>query len=175
MNDYDDEQPEPQAPENAMTITGTTLQWDARAMFDSIAQRAAASIVENVNRELVSEVKVQVSKQIAEQVGAKVSEVLDTSIQPTNEWGEPKGKPTTLRDLVGAAAREYLGTKVDKDGRPNSYNADSTRIDYIVKKAVEKEFDYRMQTEVKQAVEQAKNLAVAKVGAVVGDLILKLK
>lgn len=173
---YDDDYEEaaPMAGPGDMTISETAIKWDAQRMFDSIARMAAGRIVENCQRDLIAATSSSVKDQIDAQVGAKVAEVLDASIQPTNEYGEVKGKPTSLREMVGQAARDYLGTKVDKEGRASSYNAENTRLEYIVKKVVEKEIDYRLQTEIKKAVELARAQAVAKVSTVVGDLIVKL-
>lgn len=172
--DYDERQ-EPRASEDAITVSETTLKWSAREMFDAIVRAAAESIVEGTSRDLRAAVTKSVQQQIDAQVGAVVSGVLEGTIQPTNEWGEAKGEAMSLRELVGKTAREYLGTKVNKDGVPGSYHADTPRLNYLVQQVVAKEFDYRMQTEVKKAVELARAEAVAKVGAVVGDLILKLK
>lgn len=173
---YDDDYQEeaPMAGPSDMTVSETTIKWDAQRMFDSIARTAAASIVKSCESDLVKVVARAVESQITAQVGAKVSEVLETNIQPVNEWGEAKGKNLTLREMVGNAAKEYLGVKVDKEGRANTYNTNSTRLEYIVSQVVAKEFDYRMQTEVKKAVELARNEAVARVSSVVGDLIVKL-
>lgn len=174
--DYDsDERPEPRASENALTVSETTLKWSAREMFDAIVRAASEDIVLECSRDLRSAIAKSVQEQVEAQVGAVVSGVLDGSIQPTNEWGEAKGAPMSLREMVGKVARDYLGTKVNKEGKPDTYHADTPRITYIVQQVVAKEFDYRMQTEVKKAVEIARAEAVAKVGAVVGDLILKLK
>lgn len=167
-------EPAPQAEPGWLQINETRLKYDAQRMFDSIAQHAASNIVENIARDLKAEVTRSVKQQIDAQVGAIVSAALDTNIQPTNEWGEPKGKPLSLREMVGNSARNYLGVKVNKDGAESTYNADTTRLEFIVKKVVASEFDYRMQTEVKKAVEMARNEAVAKVSTVVGDLIVKL-
>lgn len=174
MDDYD-EMPEPSAPAEAITVSETTLKWSAREMFDAIVRAASERIVEGTQRDLRAAVAKSAQEQIDAQVGAVVSGVLDGMIQPTNEWGEAKGAPMSLREMVGKTARDYLGTKVNKEGVASSYDANTTRLNYLVSQVVAKEFDYRMQSEVKKAVELARAEAVAKVGAVVGDLILKLK
>lgn len=172
---YEDDYEEPLSSPDSMTVSETTIKWKAQEMFDAIARDAAGRIVKSCETDLVSEVRTLVKEQINAQVGAKVSEVLDTNIRPTNEWGEAKGEPMSLREMVGKAARDYLAIKVDKEGRPNSYNADQTRLEHIVKQVVAKTFDYTMQTEVKKAVEMARAEAVGKVAQVVGDMIIKLK
>jgi hypothetical protein len=175
MSYEDDYEEAPLSGPDSMTVSETTIKWKASDMFDAIAREAASRIVKSCERDLVSAVGAAVKDQISAQVGAKVSEVLDTNIQPTNEWGESKGEPVSLREMVGKAARDYLGVKVDKEGRQNNYNADQTRLEFIVKQVVAKTFDYQMQTEVKKAVELARAEAVGKVASVVGDMIIKLK
>lgn len=172
---YEDDYEEPLSSPDSLAVSETTIKWKAQEMFDAIARDAAGRIVKSCERDLVSAVGTAVKEQISAQVGAKVSEVLDTNIRPTNEWGEAKGEPISLREMVGRAARDYLGVKVDKEGRSTTYNADQTRLEYIVKQVVATTFNYQMQTEVKKAVELARAEAVGKVASVVGDMIIKLK
>ena len=169
--DYDDA---PQAGPDSVTISETAIRWNAQQMFDSIVRTAAASIVKGIEADLKVAVAASVKSQIDEQVGAKVAAILDTNIQPTNEWGEAKGEALSLREMVGRTARDYLGVKVNKEGVASTYHADRTRLEHIVSKQVAETFNYTMQAEVKKAVEQARTEAVARVGAVVGDMIVKL-
>jgi predicted Holliday junction resolvase-like endonuclease len=175
MHDEPEHDPAPECSREAVTVSETTLKWDGQKMFDSIVRTAAASLLENIERDVRAEVVRSVKEQITAKVGELVEGTLNTEFQPVNEWGEPKGKPQSLREMVGNTARTYLGAKVDKEGRENSYNGNTDRLSFLVSKVVASEFDYRMQTEIKKAVEMARTEAVAKVGAVVGDLILKLK
>lgn len=170
--EYDDT---PDCSPEAVTVSATTLQWNGQQMFDSIVRTAAASLVEAIQRDARAEILASVKTQINAKVGELVDATLNNEFQPVNEWGEPKGKPLSLREMVGQVARTYLGAKVDKEGREGTYQADKDRLTFLVSKVVASEFDYRMQSEVKKAVEMARTEAVAKVGAVVGDLILKLK
>lgn len=168
------EEAAPSAGPGDMTVSATSIKWDAQKMFDSIARIAAASIVESVEHDLKAAVISSVKEHVSAQVGAKVAEVLDTNIQPTTEWGEAKGPATSLREIVARSAREYMAIRVNKEGSESSYHADRSRLEYLVQKEVEKTFNYQMQSEVKKAVEMARAEAVAKVGAVVGDMIVKL-
>lgn len=175
MYDEHEHDPTPDCSPEAVTVSATTLQWDGQKMFDSIVRTAAASLLEAIQRDARAEILASVKTQINAKVGELVDATLNNEFQPVNEWGEPKGKPQSLREMVGQIARTYLNAKVDKEGREGTYQADKDRLTYLVSKVVASEFDYRMQSEVKKAVEMARNEAVAKVGAVVGDLILKLK
>lgn len=175
MYEEPDHDPMPESSPDAVTISETTLKWDGQKMFDSIVRTAAGSLFEAIQRDARAEILASVKAQINEKVGELVEATLNNEFQPVNEWGEPKGKPQSLREMVGATARNYLGAKVDKEGREGSYQANTDRLSFLVSKVVASEFDYRMQSEIKKAVEMARTEAVAKVGAVVGDLILKLK
>ena len=176
MNYHEDDmlEREPNAQPGEVTVSATTLQYDARAMFDAIARTAAHSLVEQIKRDLTETVAREVRSQINAQVGAVVQSVLDGNVQPTNEWGEPKGAPVALRDMIAKTGREYLGVKVNNEGVATSYNANETRLEHIVGKQVADVFSYQMQTEIKKAVELARAQAVAKVWAVIGDMVIKL-
>ena len=175
MEDFDDAPTGPDLTESGkLTISPVTLEYPARSLFDAIVRQSSHDIVERLHQSLDREVRLAVHHAIEQQVGTIVSTALDGQLQPTNEWGEPKGAPVTLRDMIVGKAANYLGAKVDKEGRESTYNADRTRVEFVVAKQVEAVFTYQMQKEVKTAAEQAVAQAKARVGQVVGDLLVKL-
>ena len=45
-----------------------------------------------------------------------VVETLDGQFRETNQYGEPRGEPRTLRELVAERARQYMTEQVDANG-----------------------------------------------------------
>ena len=171
---YDDEDevesiPAPEA-KGAVTINSSLIQYDAEKMFDSIARIAAHQIVEQSRGDIRQAVQDEVRLTIQSSVGAIIEKAVNEPIQQHNSYGEKVGEPTTLKALIGKAAEGYLGAKVNERGE-TGYSANQTRLDYIVKKNVEATIDYKMQKEIKQAVEAAVAAAQLKVAEAVAKLI----
>ena len=159
----------PQA-KGAVTINANLIQYDAEKMFDSIARIAAHQIVEQSRGDIRKAVQDEVRATIQSSVGAIIEKAVNEPIQQHNSYGEKVGEPTTLKALIGKAAEGYLGAKVDARGE-SGYNANQSRLDFIVKKNVEATIDYTMQKEIKAAVEAAVAAAQLKVAEAVAKLI----
>ena len=168
--DYEDPAPSPQSG-GAVKINASVIEYDGQKMFDSIARIAAHQIVEQSRADIRKAVQDEVRLTIQSSVGAIIEKVVNEPIQQHNGYGEKIGEPTTLKALIGKAAEGYLGAKVNERGEAGGYQANQSRLDYIVKKNVEATIDYTMQKEIKQAVEAAVAAAQLKVAEAVAKLI----
>ena len=167
--EYEEQDSSPQA-KGAVTINATLIQYDAERMYDSIARIAAHQIVEQSRGDIRKAVQDEVQATIRASVGEIIEKAVNEPIQQHNHYGEKVGEPTTLKALIGKAAESYLGTKVNERGE-TGYQANQSRLDFIVKKNVEATIDYTMQKEIKQAVEAAVAAAQLKVAEAVAKLI----
>ena len=168
-DDIDELQPSPQA-KGSVKVNASLIEYDAERMFDAIVRIAAHQIVEQSRGDIRKAVQDEVRATIQSSVGAIIDRVVNEPIQQHNTYGERVGEPTTLKALIGKAAEGYLGAKVDARGE-TGYNANQSRLDFIVKKNVEATIDYTMQKEIKQAVEAAVAAAQLKVAEAVAKLI----
>lgn len=118
------------------------------------------------------EVQERVNKQIDDLVKKVAPEIVDAALNaeftPTNEWGEARGKPTTMRALIATYAKSWLETKVDDNGR-EGYDARRVRLQWIVAKEVEQQFATKLRAEAEKAAEMVKTGLVAKAGELVKD------
>ena len=162
-------QPSPQA-KGSVKVNASLIEYDAERMFDAIVRAAVHQIVEQSRGDIREAVQDEVRATIQSSVGAIIDRVVNEPIQQHNTYGERVGEPTTLKALIGKAAEGYLGAKVDARGE-TGYNANQSRLDFIVKKNVEATIDYTMQKEIKQAVEAAVAAAQLKVAEAVAKLI----
>lgn len=169
--DYDDEQPASQESNGALKISSTTIEYDAQRMFDAIASKSVAVIVKACSDDIRKAVGDSVKRQIDEKVGSVIDQALEAGIQKYDNWGSPVGGTTTLKALIGEAGEKYLGQRVNERGEVSAYGDKSTRLEFIVKKNVESVIDYKMQGEIKKAVELAVNQAQSKVAEAVAKLI----
>ena len=169
--DYEmDSSPAPEA-KGAVTINPNVIQYDAEKMFDAIVRAAAHEIVEQARGDIRNAVHDEVRIAIQSSVGAIIEKTVNEPIQQRNSYGEKVGEPTTLKALIGKAGEDYLGARVNERGEATAYGGKSSRLEYIVKKNVESVIDYKMQQEIKKAVEAAVAAAQMKVAEAVAKLI----
>lgn len=115
-----------------------------------IVQATAHSIYQDLCHKVVDEVRKLVRTEIEAQLTAIVSEALSGRIQPTDEWGEPTGEQTTVRDMLREKAAKFLDEQVDYEGKTSSYSSNkhprwkwalSSLVDNSVKGALKSEMD----------------------------------
>ena len=100
-------------------------------MEDDI-QNAAIKATHNKIEELVGK---KVETIVADAITAKVCELMASEVQPLNIWGEKRGKPRTINDILSDSLQTYWAEKVDRNGKKtDSYNAYETRVEHMVKK-----------------------------------------
>lgn len=168
-DDLDELQPSPQA-KGLVKVNASLIEYDAERMFDAIVRTSSCTASRMSPRDCSTIWCAAVRATIQSSVGEIIEKAVNEPIQQHNHYGEKVGEPTTLKALIGKAAESYLGTKVDARGE-TGYNANQSRLDFIVKKNVEATIDYTMQKEIKKAVEAAVAAAQFKVAEAVAKLI----
>lgn len=74
-----------------------------------------------------------------------LDEVMDSEFVPTNHYGEPKGEPMTMRELVVKEVEKWC------NGR-GSFSSDGTNLEKMIKDAI----GYSLSNEIKKEVDAAK-------------------
>lgn len=171
FDDYDDAPDTSSASKGSVTVSETMLQYDAERMFDAIVRSATAAVVNACGDDIRKAIADSVRTQIDEKVGALIDKTLAAGIQQHDRFGSPIGQPTTLTAIIGKAGEDYLRQRVDERGSTSGYGDKFSRLEYIVKKNVETVIDYKMQSQIKAAVEQAVQQAQAKVADAVAKLL----
>ena len=151
-----------------MTMTMATLE-ALGITRDEIVTRAAELLLEpdggesvrtamlaEVKRALAADMREVAEGQIDSLIEVTLADMVDAPFQPVDEWGDKKGKATSLRELVKTKSLEYLTEKVGSDGRPG-YNANMSRAAYLAKKAAEDAMTYEVKKEIADAVNTAKS------------------
>lgn len=111
-------------------------------MRDCIAKKVDALIKDKVNDEVIASIR--------EQAREKVLEVLDKPIVPTSKYGEQKGEPITILELVA----EHVKHAIEKpQGSSASYGEERmTIIQSVCRKAASE----MVTAEVKKQVDEIK-------------------
>lgn len=122
-------------------------------------------IVDQVARKLALVWHEQLQKRIAERanelVDAQLTEAINAAMtaefQPLDEWGDPKGNATCLRELVKGRAHSFMSEKVDKDGKRTTYQAVGTRMEWLARKVAEESLNFEVKQELVKAAKEAKS------------------
>jgi cobalamin biosynthesis Mg chelatase CobN len=95
---------------------------------------------------LVDAAREVIKERTVSQVDAILTEALKKPIQRYDDYGNKRGEPTTLEQLIVERAEKWL-TETTGD-----YNRRQTRIDKLISEAV----DYKFSTELNKALADAK-------------------
>ena len=113
---------------------------------------------------------------IEERVDAAIRDVCDAPFIPTNQWGERKGAPLTLREMVAKTATDWFGEKVDSNGSRSSYHSDNAkpRAEWLARKAVEEVFGTTLKGWVEEVKKQIADGIQSRVKDEIAGAVLKL-
>lgn len=102
-------------------------------------------------------------------ISAQVDEALTAPIQPTDNYGEPRGPVTTMREMVAAEVTRFL-THPEPTG--SGYNAPKrTALQVAVGEAVRDVLGREFDTEIRAAIKEEKEKVVAAVRAKGAELL----
>ena len=111
-----------------------------------IVQATARELFASLKYDLQKDTRAAVKHAIDRQLSAIVVEALAGKVRPTDEWGNPTGEPSTVRDLLREKAAKFLDEKVDSSGDVTSYSgqprwkwAASSLVSSQVEKALKSE------------------------------------
>jgi len=88
-------------------------------------------------RERVDEI---VTSTVRERIDAAVSAVVDSAFIPTNRYGERRGEPITLREMIADTAVKWFSEKVNQHGSPDPYNNTMERGVWMARQAADAVF-----------------------------------
>lgn len=142
------------------------------AVVDAAARQVLASAKSDV-RELVREAA---RKQIGESIRAIIEplivEALTSSIQPMNSYGEAKGEPVTLREVIVKKATEEFRVPSSRNG---SYHPDkATLIEAVIREEVSKALKRDLVDAIAEARKQVLAAVQEKGAEVIAETITKM-
>lgn len=110
----------------------------------------------------------KLSTMISEALAPMVAEAVAQPLQRTTRFGEPTGKPVTIRGLIVEAAEQALTQKVDREGKPgrDGYgNGNMTLRDWLVRDQVTRLVTAELQQVMKEEAERVKKAVRAQAAA----------
>lgn len=139
-----------------------TGYYDVETVESAIIEAAGRALIKHLERSLeksiADEVSAIVSETVTSKVGAIIDGVLDEKMQRTNEWGEKKGEPLTLREMIAREKEAWLSERVNNEGKAvgNSYGTYDTRLQYLMKAYVKDRFGKEISAELQKTVDDLK-------------------
>lgn len=101
---------------------------------------ASSQLAEKINESLIDQMCKNLEGTIQANIDTTYQQAISERLQSTNQWGELKGEPTTLREIIIQYAESWFNEKVDsKTGKPAeryNRNQECTRMEYFVKQMV---------------------------------------
>lgn len=126
------------------------------AVVAEAGRAIAAKLEREIREEMRYSVKTEVQEALRAALGPMVSEALDQAIQPTNSYGEAKGEPVTLREVIVKTAKEELRDARSRDGY-------GSRKENLVQEIIRKEVGAALAKELNDAIKDAKVSVLAAV------------
>lgn len=139
-------------------LTGELLRRYEGAIQEAVEQGCQDEVRRLVRGALGEELR----RACTEAVTGIVGELLDGEFQPTDQWGDPQGSPTTVRRMLARNAQGALSLKVNKDtGSPaKSHSYDTcTLLEWHVKNTQNKLFHDLLQELKKPDLEKLARVA----------------
>ncbi|WP_435582889.1 hypothetical protein [Amycolatopsis thermoflava] len=133
-----------------------------RELRDVIVGSAAEQLVREIRKEALRGILDKVEAVVQDEVRATVQTVLSQPIQRTTVWGETRGEPTSVLEIV----REQIGKYLDGNGRRrDSYNREPQNLRELI--------DDSVRDVLNKEMTQAVNDARTKVNTEIRDHALK--
>ena len=145
-------------------VTLDLPEWDEpeqgyRSLQGQIVREATEQLFNELKARLTEDIRAELRKRIQAEVGTMLADVVNMPVRKTNAYGEPKGKETSLRELVVEDAAQYLQQAVRlRDGKVSDYHSDKTvsRLAYMTSEAVRRELETAFSERILEVVDKAK-------------------
>ncbi len=108
-------------------------------ILGEVIATATASLTRQLSERLEAQLRGDIMDIVRERIVARadalIDEVLAGPIVETSRWGERKGQPMTILELVEDRAKGALVRKVNHKGHPDNYGK-QTYIDFVVNQGI---------------------------------------
>lgn len=144
---------------------------------DMIVRVAADKLLSRSNEKALSkEVEVRTLELLSSKMDAVLepitADILDQPLMPEG-FGSANKTPMTMREFIGLCGREFLETKVDRDGNPTTSTRfggfSETRVERLVRVLIDKKFKDEINAQTLEVVKELKAAAQRKLDEVIQE------
>jgi hypothetical protein len=141
-----------------------------------IVFEAARILVKQMTDGAREDMRNMVVEELRAAVVEEMQRCLDEEIQLTNSYGEPKGEPTSLRDMIVDAGEKWLSELVDSKGNPaDDYdrrnNRAKTRLQRYIADAIGPKVKEAFSEQIEGAVRETRAKLDEQITGKVSDAI----
>lgn len=126
------------------------------AVVEEVARQALARESREGWQSLATAIKDVRADVLRELLLPKLTEALATPITPTDGFGQPKGQPTTLVEVIVGQFREILAERVNDRGSTDTMYRDKShsRLEWMIRSAVQETVKADLAAELAAAREE---------------------
>lgn len=138
-------------------------------VVNGLVDRLTAEIKSDAEpyRGAVSVAREAIAAAAKDEATALVREALSGRIQRTDNWGDPQGEPTTLRDLIRGEIQAFLGEKPPRPG----YNDTPGPFRQLLKVEVQDALAKELREEIRAARAQVAAAVRERAAEILGDVV----
>jgi hypothetical protein len=157
-----------------MEIKVTVNDFEIGEFESKVISQTSQYLLQELKEPITKSVQAIIQSTINKEVQGIVEEMLTKPLQLTNQWGEPKGAPLTLKEHMVNQATKCLTEKVDDQGRTSDYERNKTRLEYYAHKVAIEAMNTTLQVEVNKAVADIRCSVDGKLKSLLEDALKKV-
>ena len=172
MDYYEDEQEREPWEKDSMTFS-VKIESLQEELFVSevardIASRVSSKMIKEIEKRAEETILTALTKRVDDVVADLVSKGMQATMQPSDQFSNPKGEPITLTEFIAEKAGGYLEEKVNDSGAPytGGYSERAqTRLNHHLRGVINSEFEKEVNsgvTEIKNTIRNQMKEAAAE-------------
>lgn len=145
---------------------------DAEEIQQQVVENVSSQLLEQIRRDAAEKVSLTVDRVVGEKVTEWVTNMLNRPYQPISTWGEPKGPPTTIQNVIEDNAANFMKESVNREGKAyDGYGDKQPRYMWAARKVAEEAMEKTLKPELNKLILDMRNQIVSGMSTVVADVI----
>lgn len=147
-------------------------------VIEHLADQITSSELRYINSTARETAEKRVQILIDEQINKHIEDLLSSPFQPLDIWGDKKGEPITLKDMMAASLNNWWTAPVDASGKAvsaGSYGTKYTRANFLVSKVAKEVIDKDLSKELsamnKALREQIQAAMLKSIQQIIGKIL----
>lgn len=138
-------------------------------IVDKVSKNITNSLESRANEILEKKMK-SLENDISDRLNKVIEEFLETPKDITDMWGDIIHRDVTVKSILKESCANYLEQKVDSNGNPtkNNYGNNITRVEYVVRRAVEGDLSYAIKRVTDEITKKIKEKVTDEVKTQIG-------
>lgn len=147
-------------------------------VLDAIIAEAGRQLVERIVKDtsgyggMVNRAREVRDEILTERLAPLIEDALTRSVQPTDGYGQPKGEPTTLAEIITKQAETWL--RAPRAENRSGYGPQKTNVQWLVEEATTRTFQQELAPVVAQAKAEVRAAVQEKGAAVLAETITRM-